>query len=229
MTTKVPKPAPDERRPPAFERPSFECPRCSAFAQQDWSALFIEVEDLGAEPVDGHHVSKCLSCGMVALWINEKLVYPVKSAAPPPSEDMPQAARDLYVEAASIAPLSPRGAAALLRVATEKLVNDVCDMLPGKPSKRFNDKIGFLVENGLPEVVQKALDSTRYFGNEAAHPGEIRFDDDPEIVQDLFKMMAIITSLLTQKKRVENLWSRLPDDVRDGVARRDGDMADDPL
>jgi hypothetical protein len=67
--------------------------------------------------------------------------------------------------------LSPRSGCALLRLATEKLVEQL------QPEGRdLNERIGRLVEDGLPVQVQRVLDALRVIGNEAIHPGELDFE-----------------------------------------------------
>ena len=63
---------------------------------------------------------------------------------------MPDDVRADYDEANSIANASPRGAAALLRLAIQKL----CKHL-GKPGKIINDDIAALVTDGLPPKVSR--------------------------------------------------------------------------
>jgi hypothetical protein len=90
-----------------------------------------------------------------------------------PHEDMPADVRSDFAEAAAIVDISPRGAAALLRLAVERLMPH----LEAK-AKNINDGIGQLVARGLDPKIQKALDVLRVIGNEAVHPGQIDLKDD---------------------------------------------------
>ena len=78
-----------------------------------------------------------------------------------------------YKEAQSILNLSPRGAAALLRLVIEKLVTHL-----KAEGRDINAQIAWLVSKGLPEQVQQALDAVRVIGNEAVHPGSMDLHDD---------------------------------------------------
>ena len=47
--------------------------------------------------------------------------------------------------------------------------------------KDINADIAALVQDGLTERVQKALDTVRVIGNKAVHPGTLDFRDEPAI------------------------------------------------
>ena len=87
-------------------------------------------------------------------------------------------------ESRTILDLSPRGAAALLRLCIQKL----CKQL-GQPGKNINDDIAALVKAGLDPKIQKALDIVRVIGNECVHPGTMDLRDDREIAAKLFVLV----------------------------------------
>ncbi|MGB2808008.1 MAG: DUF4145 domain-containing protein [Sedimentisphaerales bacterium] len=122
-----------------------------------------------------------------------------------------------YEEAASIYTQSPRGAAALLRLAIQKL----CVALGGK-GKNINVDIKTLVANGLPEKIQMSLDVVRVIGNNAVHPGQID-TDAPEVAGKLFLLLNIITDyMVSMPKRIDNMYSELPEAATDAIEKRDG-------
>jgi hypothetical protein len=90
------------------------------------------------------------------------MIFPSALPAEPPNLDLPNDIIDDYEEAREIANKSPRGAAALLRLAIQKL----CKHL-GQPGKNINDDIKALVAAGLPPKVQEALDIVRVVGNDS--------------------------------------------------------------
>jgi hypothetical protein len=153
----------------------------------------------------------------VALWCDEKLIFPNVGPAELPNPDMPDEIRADYAEANSIANASPRGAAALLRLAIQKL----CKHL-GKAGKNINEDIAALVADGLPAKVQQALDTVRVIGNEAVHPGTIDLRDDPSIVAQLFRLTNfIVQKMITEPNEIDGIYSRLPDRKRGEIERRD--------
>src|SRR5665647_176830 len=118
-------------------------------------------------------LSRCSHCKQYAFWIKDKMVYPVVSLAPLPSNDMPEDVKADYMEAASIVEMSPRASSALLRLALEKLMIHL-----GVNGDDINSKIGSLVKKGILTEIQQSLDFVRVIGNESVHPGELDLKDD---------------------------------------------------
>jgi hypothetical protein len=146
------------------------------------------------------------------------MVYPLTGPAPLPNIDMPQDVRTDYEEARNIQTISPRGAAALLRLAIQKL----CVHL-GQSGKNLNDDIGELVKAGLPAKLQRALDNVRVVGNSAVHPGQIDLSDDIETANQLFAFVNVICdSQISQPKQIENFYKeKLPENLRGAIDKRD--------
>src|SRR5690606_29908829 len=116
--------------------------------------------------------------------------------------------------------LSPRGAAALLRLSIQKL----CAYL-GQPGHNINSDIKALVALGLPPKVQEALDTVRVIGNNAVHPGKIDLKDDIDIVNMLFKLVNFIAQkMITEPKEIDEIYSSLPAEKIDGIRQRDSEI-----
>jgi hypothetical protein len=130
---------------------------------------------------------------------------------------MPPDVKADYLEARNIVGMSPRGAAALLRLSVQKL----CVHL-GEAGKNINDDIASLVKKGLPIQIQQALDIVRVTGNNAVHPGELRLEDDPGTATALFGLVnLIVDNRIAEPARIKQLYESLPAGARDGVAKRD--------
>ena len=162
-------------------------------------------------------VSECFNCHKVSVWIHDKLVYPLTSTAPSANPDLPADIRDDYNEASSILDLSPRGAAALLRLAIQKICKEL-----GQSGENINADISALVAEGLSRQIQQALDVVRVIGNNAVHPGQIDLRDDKTIAHSLFMMVNLIADrMISEPKRIEEAYAALPERDREAIARRD--------
>jgi hypothetical protein len=122
-----------------------------------------------------------------------------------------------YEEAASIFDRSPRGAAALLRMALERFCMGL------KPrAGNLNEAIGQLVADGLRVEVQQALDAVRVIGNEAVHPGQLDLQDDRGTAEMMFRLLNIIADrMIADVRTAEEAYAMLPKAKRDAVTTRD--------
>ncbi|MGR5968271.1 DUF4145 domain-containing protein [Bacillus paranthracis] len=201
---------------PTFEKGSFCCPHCNIVAAQTWgtAAYFND----GFRQVQNLSISQCTYCSKHTLWYNEELIYPLTSLAPDPHPDMPSDIIDDYNEAANILINSPRGAAALLRLALQKLMKSL-----GESGSHIDSDIKSLVQKGLPVQIQQALDILRVIGNESVHPGSIDMKDNREIAIKLFDLINfIVQNQITQPKEISALFTSLPEGKRNAIAKRDG-------
>jgi hypothetical protein len=74
----------------------------------------------------------------------------------------------------------------------------------------------------MPEQIQQALDIVRVVGNNAVHPGTIDLSDDDKTAQQLFGIVNLIAvSMITQPKRIKELYEALPGDARKAIEKRD--------
>ena len=163
-------------------------------------------------------VSLCFACEKLSVWIYDRLVYPQAGAAPPPNPDLPEDIRRDYDEASSIVDRSPRGAAALMRLAIQKLCVEL-----DQPGRNLNDDIAALVAAGLDPKIQEALDTVRVIGNNAVHPGHIELRDDRATAQVLFGLVnLIVEKLISVPKHVSEVYATLPERDRQSIAKRDG-------
>jgi len=146
------------------------------------------------------------------------MVYPNFAGIEPANSDLIPEIQNDYQEAAEILQRSPRGAAALLRLAIQKL----CVQL-GEKGIDLNTDIGNLVKKGLPQKVQQSLDTLRVIGNQAVHPGQIELKDDVETASALFRLVNFIAEkLVTEPKEIEEIYQKIPDGKKEQIAKRDG-------
>jgi Domain of unknown function (DUF4145) len=209
---------------PAASLKSFTCPHCGVLSRQYWWGYYAATVNSPAVPesslqnnADANlRVTKCEHCSDFGLWVKTQLVYPEATAAPSPNPDLPENVKADYQEAASILVKSPRGAAALLRLAIQKL----CIHLGGT-GENLNADIAALVKGGLPPQVQQALDAVRVIGNNAVHPGQMDVDD-VAIAADLFSLVNLIADyMISMPAKVAATYAGLPPAVRAAIEKRD--------
>jgi len=202
---------------PAFAKEAFNCPHCGAYAQQVFTQVFVRAFDGTSLMPSNITVSSCRACRVPAIWIDKSLAYPLQRLHLPPNDDLPDDIRADYEEAARIVFLSPRGTASLLRLCVQKL----CIHL-GEKGKDIDKDIASLVEKGLPETMQQALDAVRVIGNEAVHPGQMDLRDDTAMAINLFKLVNLIAeNRISEPKRVQEIFSTLPPSKLQHIEDRD--------
>lgn len=196
---------------PDLNEESFTCPHCETLTTHE----FMRISGNHAEKEVAY--TRCNHCFEFIFWEDEKLVYPVGNLGLPPIEGMPKKVKDIYNEASKIVNLSPRASCGLLRLAVETLLNNM-----NIEGRTLDKKIGTLVEKGLPEEVQKSLDSLRVIGNDALHNGQMDLSNDIDTAKQLFDILNfIVEEQINRPKRIKKLYNSLPEDKKKGIENRD--------
>jgi hypothetical protein len=214
--------------PPAFNLDAFNCPLCGAFAHMIWMPLYTE-DNYNTL----YHQAKCSKCDTPSLWrvtksgydqfgnhknISANLLYPDFGSSPLPEDDMPENVKTDYIEASRIYSKSPRGAAALLRLALQKL----CVHL-GKSGKNINEDIRSLAaDNTLPPLVVNVADTVRITGNNAVHPGEMSDKDFDYVASKMFDLLNfIVRKGISEPKELKALYEMTPENPRKDAEAKD--------
>ena len=201
---------------PTWQGTAFNCPHCHAYANQRWSDTSIYFGSY-KNLANGCAVAFCTHCNKYSLWHEYQMIYP-EVAVEQASADLPTDVTRDYSEASSVLQKSPRSAAALLRLAVQKL----CVSL-GEKGHDLNTDIGNLVKKGLPIKVQQALDAVRVIGNNAVHPGQLDLKDDRETATSLFRLINLITEkMIAEPREIDAVYAKLPDESRKQIEKRDG-------
>jgi hypothetical protein len=206
-------------RPPERGSPGFSCPKCGVLAQHTWFESNPGTWGRANVPYSGVMLSTCGVCAGHTYWVGDLMVLPTSSGAPLPNPDLSDDVRADFEEAGTILSLSPRGAAALLRLCVQKL----CAELLGVEVTNLDGAIGRLVaERNLDQRVRQALDIVRVIGNNAVHPGQIDLRDDRATAVELFDLVNLVAEeMITRPRHIEALFDNLPAGAREAIERRD--------
>ena len=208
---------------PKIDLTCYTCPHCNTISQMQRDIHFFRDDDNNNTNVLNYDminnlltIHRCQCCGKKILWIGDEYIYP-DIVAEEANSDMPESVKQLYNEAGLIYNKSPRAACALLRLAIERLCNELGE------KGDINRNIGALVEKGLPKSVQQALDVVRVVGNKAVHPGQISFDVDvKETATMLMHLINIIVQrMISEPKEIDSLYQELPESVKQSIEKRD--------
>ena len=208
---------------PATGKNSFTCPHCGVISLMHFHCIsYIDKNVIGfqEDKYAGNswvQVATCHNCAKHIVWVDNIYAYP-DIVAEEANPDMPEEVKQLYNEAGLIYNKSPRAACALLRLAIDRLCNEL-----GETDRDINKNIGELVKKGLPTSVQQALDVVRVVGNKAVHPGQIAFDvDDVGTATMLMRLLNIIVSrMISESKEIAGLYDQLPESVKQSITKRD--------
>ncbi len=209
---------------PKKDQTSYTCPHCNTISLMQRDIHFFHDDNNNNTNVLNYDminnlltIHRCQCCGKKIIWIGDEYIYP-DIVAEEANSDMPESVKQLYNEAGLIYNKSPRAACALLRLAIDRLCNEL-----GENDRDINKNIGALVQKGLPKSVQQALDLVRVVGNKAVHPGEIVFDvDDKNTAITLMKLINIITErMITEPKTINSMFEQLPETIKSSIEKRD--------
>jgi len=215
---------------PTFKSEAFHCPYCGTFSHMTWECLVSG--DGGRQKFTFCHEATCSKCNENSLWrVTDysdygdfrkdnaaEMIYPDSGATALPEEDMPEDVCVDYIEASRIFSKSPRGAAALLRLALQKL----CVHL-GQSGKNINKDLRCLAaDNIIPPLVIRVADTVRITGNNAVHPGEMSDEDFDHVASKMFDLINFIVKKgISEPKELEALYSLTPEAPRKSAEEKD--------
>ena len=162
-------------------------------------------------------LSQCFSCDGFSIWVKDKLMYPATETAFIAHEEMPEAVKDDFNEAASIVDKSARGAAALLRLAIQKIVIElgekgelIFQSRHREAGRERQDHISHPASFGCCSGV---------VGNNAVHPGTIDLNDDKSVATNLFGLVnVIVEAAIATPKHIKAMYETVvPESARDAI------------
>lgn len=194
-----------------YKTETFRCPQCGTYTNQEWYNLAKGiVSETGLNYyegfIEGLKASFCSICGKYALWLNNKIIHPITSIAPLPTEYMPLTIKDSFQEARSILSASPKAACTLLRMGIQRLM-----IYLGQSGQNIELDISNLIRKGLPVTFLDALWAVRVTGPEAVNPNEIDPKDDVDTAIALFNLTnMLVESTISQQRKVNRLYTTMP-------------------
>lgn len=205
---------------PSADANAYTCPHCGVLAQAQLASFNPQFRSGNIVPVASWRATICTACYVEIAWREGEWVWPTGRVGPSAHSDMPDNIRAIYDEARDIGARSPRAAAALLRLALQKLLMD----LAGGGDRNINQAIGALVRDGLPARVQRAMDVLRVVGNNAVHPGEIDLGDQPDTAGALFSLLNfVVEDRIRKPQEIDAVYASLPAGALEAIGRRDQD------
>jgi hypothetical protein len=135
------------------------------------------------------HLSSCYNCSGFSVWVRDRLVCPFRVA------ERPDLVAEDFEEAATILDKSPRGAAALIHLSIQTLMQE--------KGKQLDDEVASLISKGLQVEIQEAMDALQVLGN-GPHSGQIDLKEDKATTTRIFALLKMIVERRTLKNRDQN-------------------------
>jgi hypothetical protein len=174
---------------------------------------FLEVHrEFRNRDVQNVSISYCCNCNEMCLWVCDQL----GAGGPEPKLDAPPNVRREYEEASQTLEASPRGAAALLRLAIEKLCKEL-----EVSEESLKDDIAFFVREDVDARVQKVLDAARIIESNAVRPGQIGLGDDPATAETLSSLVNLICEkMIMEPRHLQAVYTKLREGARTAMEQR---------
>ncbi|WP_164874479.1 DUF4145 domain-containing protein [Rathayibacter festucae] len=237
---------------PSRAAKAFKCPFCHVSSAQKWAELgqglitgngkaFRTLEPREEDEADAfweqtvelsHWIrssrwacSLCDNCDRTAVWRDNTMVYPVRSASDieDAHPDMPESAAALYREARDVVPISRRAGAALARAALERLVKELDPDAPARAS--LDDRIVRL-HTRVSQPLWDLLTVLRHTGNKSLHVDSepdaatvlVLDPQDEDALPILFGALNdLVDELVLRPRRTSELLAQVPEAVREGA------------
>ena len=217
---------------PTMGATAFHCPRCGAFAHQNWVALHLKGMprdrfDDGPPDYAEWSAATCGRCDGCSIWRADRMVFPQGGPAPLPHDQMPQDAKALYEEAREVVGISRRAGTALARASLERLLRTLD---PEAGNVNLATRIDRMAPR-LPEPLKQMLTVIRVAGN-----GSLHVDDEPddvlvlvldpgavEVVELVFESINdLVEELIAKPDKVAKLYAKVPSGIRARVEQAGG-------
>ena len=171
---------------------------------------FLEVHrEFRNRDVQNVSISYCFNCNEICVWVLDQLVWPRCATDPEPKLHASPDVRRENEEASHTPDASPRGAAAFLRSAIEKLCKEL-----GDREESPRPEVAPLFQEEVDARVQKVLDALRIIESNAVPPGRIGAGDTRAAAETLSGLVNLICEkMIIEPRHLQELYAK----VRDGA------------
>jgi hypothetical protein len=161
-------------------------------------------------------ISYCFNCNEICLWVVDQMVWPGCATGPEPKLHASPHVRRETEEASPTLDASPRGAAALLRLAMEKLCKELSD---SEESPR--PEIAPLFQDEVDARVQKVLDAMRIIESNAIPPDHVGVGDTRATAETLSGLVNLICEkMIIEPRHLQALYAKVRDDAQSALEQR---------
>jgi len=178
---------------------------------------FLEVHrEFRNRDVQNVSISYCFNCNEMCFWVYDQLVWPRRAGGPEPKLLAPPNVRREREETSQTLEASPRGAAALLRLAIEKLCKEL-----GVSGESLKDDIALFVREDVDARVQKVLDAARIIESNAVRPGQIGLGDDRATAETLSGLVNLICEkMIMEPRHLQAVYTKLREGAGNTMEQR---------
>jgi hypothetical protein len=178
---------------------------------------FLEVRrEFRNRDVRNVSISYCFNCNEICLWVVDQLVWPRCASG---QEQKLHASPDVRLEneeASHTLDASPRGAAAFLRLAIEKLCKDL-----GNSEESPRPEVAPHFQEDLDARVQKVLDAMRIIESNATPPDPIGVADTPATAETLSGLVNMICEkMIIEPRHLQALYTKMRDGAQSAFEQR---------
>jgi hypothetical protein len=178
---------------------------------------FLEVHrQFRSRDVQNVSISYCFNCNEICLWVVDQLVWPrCATGSDPKLHALPDVRRE-NEEAGHTLDASPRGAAAFLRLAIERLCNEL-----GNSEESPRPEVAPHFQEDLDARVQKVLDAMRIIESNATPPDPIGVADTPATAETLSGLVNMICEkMIIEPRHLQALYTKMRDGAQSAFEQR---------
>jgi Domain of unknown function (DUF4145) len=161
-------------------------------------------------------ISYCFNCNEICLWVVDQLVWPRSATDPEPKLHASPDVRRENEEASQILDASPRGAAAFLRLAIEKLCKEL-----GDSEESPRPETAPLFQEEVDARVQKVLEAMRIIESNAVPPDHVGVEDTRATAETLSGLINLICEkMIIEPRHLQALYAKVRDGAQSAFEQR---------